>query len=315
MSISTWLRREVFGRNSDGRANRRQQSLFRPELESLDDRLVPSTLHVTNNLDFGPGSLRYEVAHASSNGRDKIVFDKAVWQHGLPIHLGTELKVTNGMTIQGPGAGLLTLTTNYNWTDSWGQSIRAIEVDAGKPVTISGLAISDNGGTLEGGAILNHSTLTLSGCDITHNYATNNGGGIANYGTLTISSCTLANNVAGNGGGIYNAGTLTLTGSTLSSYSIYNEQSALFDGGAIYNAGTSTISNCTLSDNAAFIGGAIYNSGLMTVNACTFTDNFAYAGGAIETTGQLTLSNSVFTGNSLDNIFGPYIDGGGNIFG
>ena len=35
---------------------------FRPCLENLEDRLVPSTLVVTNNLDHGTGSLRAAIA-------------------------------------------------------------------------------------------------------------------------------------------------------------------------------------------------------------------------------------------------------------
>jgi len=39
---------------------------FRPRLEALEDRWMPSTLTVTNILDSGPGSLRAEIAAANS---------------------------------------------------------------------------------------------------------------------------------------------------------------------------------------------------------------------------------------------------------
>ena len=45
---------------------------FRPRLEGLEDRTVPSTLTVTNNLDSGAGSLRAAIGHAKDG--DTIVF-------------------------------------------------------------------------------------------------------------------------------------------------------------------------------------------------------------------------------------------------
>ena len=46
---------------------------FRPGVEALEDRTVPSTLTVTTLADSGAGSLRAEIA-AAANG-DTIVFD------------------------------------------------------------------------------------------------------------------------------------------------------------------------------------------------------------------------------------------------
>src|SRR5262245_19040163 len=45
---------------------------FLPRLEPLEDRSLPSTLTVVNNLDSGPGSLRAQIAAAGSG--DTIVF-------------------------------------------------------------------------------------------------------------------------------------------------------------------------------------------------------------------------------------------------
>ena len=50
-------------------AGRKRPAPFRPHLEALEDRWVPSTLTVTNNLDTGAagdGSLRGEIAAAQS---------------------------------------------------------------------------------------------------------------------------------------------------------------------------------------------------------------------------------------------------------
>ena len=84
------------------KAGRREPPCFRPHLEVLESRWLPSTLTVTNNLDSGPGSLRAEIAAAKSG--DTVVFAAAV--DGKTITLTTgELAITTGVTIQGPGAG------------------------------------------------------------------------------------------------------------------------------------------------------------------------------------------------------------------
>jgi hypothetical protein len=73
---------------------------FRPRLEMLEDRALPSTLTVTNNLDSGPGSLRAEIAAARKG--DTIVFAASL--SGQTIALSsTELSIPKNLTIQGPG--------------------------------------------------------------------------------------------------------------------------------------------------------------------------------------------------------------------
>jgi hypothetical protein len=49
---------------------------FRPRLECLEDRTVPSTLTVTNLNDSGDGSLRFELAQAQAG--DTVDFDSGL---------------------------------------------------------------------------------------------------------------------------------------------------------------------------------------------------------------------------------------------
>jgi hypothetical protein len=246
-------------------------------VEALEDRCVPSTLTVTNNLHSGKGSLRYEIAHASKNST--IVFAPSLDGQTITLTSG-QLNITTGLTIEGPGAGQLTISGGHNW--------RVFEVNASAPVVLSGLTISNGtafqtnaaGSPIgEGGGILNLSTLTLSGCVVSGNSAS--GAGPAH------------------GGGIYNAGTLTLNGCTVSNNSASPDMAAAY-GGGIYNAGTLTVSNSTLSGNHTNgIGGGIFNAGTLTVTGSSFSSNWA---------------SDPYSGPYTSNIYGSYTDGGGNSF-
>jgi hypothetical protein len=241
----------------------------------MEGRVMLSTLTVTNTLDSGKGSLRYEIAHASKNST--IVFAPSLDGQTITLTSG-ELDITTGLTIQGPGAGQLTI--------SGGKNSRVFEVNASAPVVLSGLTVS--GGTGVARALFG-------------NPYDGDGGGILNLSTLTLSGCVVSGNSVGEvtgaplfGGGIYNAGTLTLTGCTVSNNNAFGSalDTTVGYGGGIYNAGTLTVSNSTLSGNGAYNGdgGGIYNAGTLTV------------------------STSHFIGNAPDNIYGTYTDGGGNTF-
>ncbi len=280
MLLFSWLRKRTTEGPQTRRAPvRKPDSRFRPQLEVLEGRLVPSTLTVTNNLDSGKGSLRYEIAHATTKN-STIVFAPSLDGQTITLTSG-QLNITTGLTIQGPGAGQLTVSGGHN--------SRVFEVNASAPVVLSGLTIS-NGTTSPSNAALPYS---------------GDGGGILNLSTLTLSGCIVSGNSASApapsyGGGIYNAGTLTLSGCTVSNnYAIADMASA--GGGGIYNAGTLTITNSTLSDNYTndTTGGGIYNAGTLTVTNSTFSSNLAF---------------DPYSGPYTSNIYGPYIDGGGNSF-
>ena len=337
MSFFSWLRNSLENRARRARP-RAPVPRCRPRLEALEGRCVPSTLKVTSLLDSGPGSLRYEIAQAQSN--DTIVFDFGNKKSNSTPHTITltsgELDINKNLTIQGPAAGLLTVTST-----GWGHldASRIFEVDgAGTTATLSGMTISNGIGVRfyngypfgggdyydgTGGGVLNLGTLTISGCTLSGNIAGggltfDGGGAVANFGRLTVSGCILSNNSAdADGGGIYNAsgGTLTVSGCTLSG----NSADYFGSGGGIYNEGTLTVSNSTLSGNfAAYQGGGIDNAfGTAAVSGCTLSGNSAGQGGGIYnagTAGALTVSNSMFSSNTPDNIYGPYTDGGGNPF-
>ena len=281
MSFTSWLQDcHTLATREHARRSPVKPRALRPRLEALEGRVVLSTLTVTNTLDSGHGSLRYEIAHANKN--TTIVFDPRLDGQTITLTSG-ELDITTSLRINGPGAGQLTI--------SGGENSRVFDVNASAPVVLSGLTIS-NGAAFgpstplyqyDGGGILNLSTLTLSGCDVSGN--TDSGPGIA-YGC-----------------GIYNAGTLTLSGCSVSNnYAGTGFEAALTEGGGIYNAGTLTVTNSTFSGNHVNLdGGGIFNAGTLTVSNSIFSGNFVF---------------DSFSGvvRYTSNIAGPYTDLGGNSF-
>jgi hypothetical protein len=122
----------------------------------LEDRALPSTFTVTNLLNSGPGSLRYEMQQANANaGADTVNFKKGL-SGIIPLTSG-ELDITDSVTIEGPGASTISVSGTT--------SSRVFEVAANLTVGISGLTITDGYAADQGGGILNDGSNLLTAAE------------------------------------------------------------------------------------------------------------------------------------------------------
>ena len=132
----------------------------------------------------------------SASAADAIVFAEGL--QGTIALTGGQLSITDHLTIDGPGAGLLAVSGNH-------QS-RVFNISGGAAVGIDDLTITNGQVVGDGGGILNTaSTLTLDRVVLTGNPAvatTSNtfgrGGAVANMSgaTLTVTDCPTGTDMA-----------------------------------------------------------------------------------------------------------------------
>ncbi|MDB5341180.1 MAG: Cadherin protein [Planctomycetaceae bacterium] len=285
-------------RVGSGRARVRPRSgLF--HVESLESRELLTSFMVTSLGDTSdPGTLRWAIEQANSSaGADSISFDSTFFNTERSITLqGTQLPtftdVTGTTTVNGPGWGLLAVSSSYN--------SRIFEVASGVSVAINDLTVSRGKLTDQnGGAILSNGTLTLTNTHVTDSSAVS-GGAIYNGPSTVlklINSAIIHNSASEDGGAIFNAGILSIVDSNVTQNDAQN-------GGAIASGPVAellTISDSTFLQNTATgSGGAVYNTGsIVKVTSTVFNANEAKSGGAIANIdgGILALSLSTILGN------------------
>jgi predicted outer membrane repeat protein len=222
---------------------------------------------------------------------------------------GGALSITQAVTINGPGAGMLSINGNnldrvFVVGQIWSRNL-------GLVVAINGLTIA-GGSQAYGAGLLNFGALTLTNSTFANNTAgSNGGGGVYNVGALTLISCTFTGNTVSSsaaGGGIENisSGTATISNCSFTNNAANGSGSSAGSGGAIANSGAMTITSSTFTSNtAASDGGAIYNDGSLTISTTSFTDNSVLSdGGAIRSGGTLTITACTFAGNSAASVGG-----------
>ncbi len=312
------------GRGRVCRSNRKPAARYRPTLEALEDRTLPSTLTVLNVADSGPGSLRAAIA-AAQNG-DTITFDPSL--NGQSINLTSgELAIDKSLDIEGPG------TSAYPFREALVVSSlltsRIFDVLPGANVTIANLYV--NGGAADrGGIFYNAGSLTLKGCYVSAGHAT------GDYSPASPGG-------PGMGGAIYNASgaSLAVIHSGINGNSAYGGDAdqgftgGAGMGGAIYEAGgVVLISNSTVYQaevdggdmnvppfggirNGPSLGGDIFVAGgVLQVTNSHVSNGYAVsagpsAGGAIyQAGGDVSVNDSSIDGA----VFGGLTAQGGAIY-
>src|SRR5262245_30922680 len=212
-----WLSSSKNRRRSTTRERLSSPLSRRLRIELLEDRrqlsITVNTLSDTTIPNDGLTTLREAIASAVPG--ETINFSVT----GTISLNGTQLVINKSLSIEGPGAELLTV-------DAGGLS-RGFDVDDNNfnsfiDVRIIGLTITRGRPVIDGGGgIRNAENLSIDACTISNNFPLSItldnmlGGGILNRGILTLSNSTISGNSARQGGGIYNSGALTITDSTI----------------------------------------------------------------------------------------------------
>ena len=278
-------------------------------------RAATSTLTVTNLNSSGPGSLLQAVKDANANaGADTISFGLGL---AGTIPLTDTLLITDSVTIQGPGPGLLSVSGGNAWRVFYLSSTASLPFTT----TISGLTIRDGRAPTDGGGggILDMSeNLILDQVTVVSNTADiERGGGVDFESTktssagLTIRNSVISGNAAGRGAGIATYGS---GGSVLIQNTRVMSNTALYHGGGLFFYKTyastivedSTIADNSVSDTSGFrTGGGIdfYSAigGQQIVRRTTITGNKApVAAGVLlyKVTTPLVIENTTISGNT-----------------
>lgn len=289
--------------------------------EPLEARIAPATFVVTNLTDDGTlnsHSLRDAINQANDQvahpGLDKIIFKlPAPPPFGVnTIVVGSELLITDSISIAGPGAGKLIIDGAL--------ATRVFHIDDGttadKPASITGLSITGGQTTTSGGAgILSAESLTLknvtvSGCTTTGGTAI--GGGVrveaaAAGSFVSVSHCAFTENSAAVVGGdlaLRAVKSIAVTGSVLLESRGDNGGGGLYATLGSDAAGTATITliGDLVAGNYGLIGGglSIDTSGAptttkVTVSHCEIVGNFGTLGAGLFLGG----GNGVVTGSTI----------------
>jgi Ca2+-binding RTX toxin-like protein len=254
--------------------------------------IIVSTLADEIDGLYGPGELSLREALSLADllpGADTITFDEGLFASG-PVTItlaydgddaGTtpdQLLIDSDVTIEGPGATLLSISGN--------DQTRVFEISSGTTASLNKLRVAD-GAASEGAGISSWGSLTVDQCEIASNTATSTAGGIyAQAGALTITNSTVADNIGGSAaGGIQIASAVA---------------SAL-------------ISNSTISNNSAsYVGGGIYDqstSGAQVINVTVAKNSADYAGAGVYGNAGTKLYTSIVAGNpgsSSQDIYGTF---------
>ncbi|MTA18546.1 MAG: hypothetical protein F2561_04500, partial [Actinobacteria bacterium] len=253
-----------------------------------------------NCSDNTPGNCRLRDAAALAVSGDTITFDSSI--SNITLTNGTIN--TQAVSITGPGAAALTITTTAD-----PKAYDMFSIGGTGDVVISGLTITKNAIHAVNTGTFTLEDVMISGSSGWYGGALYASGGITE---LNIIDSNFDNNTSSDGAGaihIFQAENVTVSGSTFT-----NNQSDE-SGGALYlaQANDFTVINCVMNDNSASgSGGALFVRGLAgvtTITDTTIDSNHADgSGGGISTSiqagngdsGIININNSTLSNNTSD---------------
>ncbi|HEY0460105.1 MAG TPA: thrombospondin type 3 repeat-containing protein [Pyrinomonadaceae bacterium] len=274
-----------------------------------------ATLTVTSTSPiFQPGSLSYTISQAADG--DTVNFNLPGCPCQIPI-FNSGIVIDKNLTITGPGAKQLVLAK--------GDVLAQIfQINAGKTVTISGIALRRAASNFPTGAVVKNlgGNLTLDNVIVSGSFDAFNEGAILNSlnGTLNITNSTISGNSGNQGGALLNYdGTVKISNTTISG----NVGSA--GGGGIWNrSGALTIVNSTITNNrTAEIngvpspGGGIYiEGGTVTLHNTIVAGNFSFNGagdiyGTVATANNNLIGDAGSSGGIMNGVSGNIVGNGG----
>ena len=291
---------------------------------------LAATYTVTSTGDAGSGTcaatctLRDAVAAANANsGADTIAFASTLSGDTIVLDIAGKdhIVITDNLTIQGPGANLLTVSGGNVASSHKG----GIFEFTGGSLTVSDITFADGKSSDRGGALSfsNYGQLTLTRAAIQDCYAQSFGGGIyKNSGTLSVAYSTISGNHAGNFGGGFssNYSVTSLVDSTISG------NSAGGFGGGIYGrmSGSGlTVINSTISGNSAgaegggfllFKSNATLTNSIVANNTANYGAEF-FAGTQGFVSSNVVANNTLIEGSYAFSPSGGTFSGANNIFG
>ncbi len=300
MWFSTWLNNRTTNRAGRRMLHRAEPPRFRPQLEAMEDRTLPSTFYAATVSDLIADINAANKAH----GANTIVLTAPTTSPYVLTAVDNTTDGANGLPVIGKKDNL-TIVGNVDTiersTAAGTPAFRLFDVAGGGSLTLENVTLQNglafgSGAAADGGAIYNQGTLTLSGATVQNNAAHGSNGAAGGY-TDNIKKIAITNGHAGAdaaGGGIWSSGAVTLESGT-------SVQGNVASGG---QGGVPGEVVRPLSDGGIAVGNGGAGGG-------AFGGGLYEAGGSVNATNATVANNKAGGGTGGNDVSHPFAVSGG----